>query len=453
MVQSGWPGKAALHWIQQILCERYGHAFQLTLVNDRFIRLELHDLPGFLEFTGDPLTFNRRDSDLPCALWRAREEGWSPVYMDELLAPGVEVLPNPLLERTEQGYRIHYDVLGFTYWMLSRCEEIGREDLDEHGRFPAQHSNAFKRGYLERPLVDEWLAVLGQIIERQWPQVTLKLHQFSVKVSHDVDEPSRYAFRSAKGIIRAVGGDLIKRADIVGAIRAPIIKLSSGQRLSHLDPFNTFNWLMDQSESRGLVSAFYFICGRTDPSKDADYELEHPAIRDLLRTIHVRGHEIGLHPSYNTYLCSDALKNEAQRLRTVCAEEGIVQSGWGGRMHYLRWSQPATLAAWEQAGMSYDSTLGYAGLPGFRCGTCYEYQGFDPVGQRALSLRIRPLIVMDVTIISAAYLGLGTGQEAKEVVDRFKSACRAVGGVFTLLWHNSNFMKSQERDFYSGILE
>ena len=452
MVRSGWPSDVTLNWMQGILCERFGQEALLSLVDDQYIRLGFQGQSGFIELSLDPGTFNRNDSELPCGVWDPRDEGWIPVYLNKLAAPGVEVLPVPLLEPINQGYRIHYDLLGLTYWMLSRCEEIGRLDLDEHGRFPARCSHAFKWGYLERPLVDEWLAILAQVIERQWPHLTLVEHGFSIKVSHDVDEPSRYAFRSAKRLVRAVGGDLLKRADILSAIRAPLVKFSSGRRLSRFDPSNTFSWIMDQSERHGLVSAFYFICGRTDPSKDADYELEHPAIRDLLRSIHARGHEIGLHPSYNTHLCSDALKCEADRLRKVCAEEGIVQSGWGGRMHYLRWSQSATLAAWEQAGMTYDSTLGYAELPGFRCGTCHEYQGFDPVEQRALSLRIRPLIMMDVTLTSAAYLGLNCGQSAREVVDRFKSACQSVDGVFTLLWHNSNFMTPQERDFYSDIL-
>lgn len=60
------------------------------------------------------------------------------------------------------------------------------------------------------------------------------------------------------------------------------------------------------------------------------------------------------------------------------------------------------------AGMSYDSTLGYADRPGFRCGTCFEYTAFDVVSDQPLSLRIRPLIAMDCTVIAERYLGLGS---------------------------------------------
>ncbi len=291
------------------------------------------------------------------------------------------------------------------------------------------------------------------MIAKQWPSLELKVHAFSMKVSHDVDEPSRYAFRSLKGLVRAAGGDLLKRGDFFAAMRVPLIKWGSRTSLSTRDPSNTFDWLMTESERHGLISAFYFICGRTEAAKDGDYEIEHLAIRALLRAIHERGHEIGLHPSYNTFLSEDGVTQEATRLKQVCHEEGIELDIVGGRMHYLRWRNPSTLNAWEKAGMSYDSTLGYAELPGFRCGTCHEYPAFDPIAQKMLKLRIRPLILMDVTLISSSYMGLEPDEDARVIVEKLKSACRVVGGTFTLLWHNSNFLRVEERTFYSSILE
>lgn len=55
-----------------------------------------------------------------------------------------------------------------------------------------------------------------------------------------------------------------------------------------------------------MVSAFYF-CGRPRTGKDADYEPEHPAVRELIRRIHARSHEIGLHPRYNIFQQSEAI--------------------------------------------------------------------------------------------------------------------------------------------------
>lgn len=92
----------------------------------------------------------------------------------------------------------------------------------------------------------------------------------------------------------------------------------------------------------------------------------------------------------------------------------------------------------------------YADRPGFRCGTCFEYPAFDPVAQEALSLRIRPLIAMKCTVTSSLYMGLGTGTEALEVFTALKNTCRAIGGSFTLLWHNSEMKRSKE--LYKKVL-
>ena len=97
---------------------------------------------------------------------------------------------------------IHFDIIGLTYWMLARIEEIGRTDLDAHQRLLSTSSHAFKKGYLERPIVDEWLHILGQVIQRQWPSLELKKHLFDMKVSHDVDNPSCCGFLNFNQLIK-----------------------------------------------------------------------------------------------------------------------------------------------------------------------------------------------------------------------------------------------------------
>lgn len=443
---------AVLAWLQLILLERFGHTFSLRTIGQDTIQMGRVNDSSCIIMSADDVAYSRADSNLPFTTWNAAAEGWQSALGKSLPAPGAANLPSPLIEQTDAGYCIHYDILGLTYWMLSRQEEVGRTDLDNHGRFPATSSHAFKHGYLERPVVDEWLHLLGQVIQRLWPDLRLKQHKFSMKLSHDVDEPSRYGFRTAKGIALGMAGHVVKRRDLKSALQVPWIRLNSRTTLNPADPVNTFDWIMDASERHGLVSAFYFICGRTDKSKDADYEPEHPAIRELMRRIHARGHEVGLHPSYNSYQNPRVIIAEALRLRRVCEEEGISQPEWGGRMHFLRWEHPKTLQAWDDAGMTYDSTLSYADRPGFRCGTCFEYTAFNPVSGKPLNLRVRPLIAMECTVMAPRYMGLGTGVAALEKLIEFKNICKAVNGCFTLLWHNSNLESLAERCLYKAVL-
>ncbi len=441
----------ALRWLEIILAERFGHSFVLK-EQAKVVSLEFPGHPGKIEFDHLQSIFHQSRSDFPCYQWEASAEGFSAPIEDILPAPSEFELPSRLIELKKNSAIIHYDILGLTYWMLTRLEEVGRADLDIHQRFPATSSHAYQHGYLERPIVDEWLIILGQVIQRVWPMLELRDHKFSTVVSHDVDSPSLYAFKAWSTIGRMMVGHLLKRRDLKAFLAAPYLKIATRKQLNPADPYNTFDWLMDISDANNLHSAFYFICGRTDHLRDADYEPEHPVIRNLMRRIHARGYEIGLHPSYRTFQKSSLIKHEAEQLKRICAEEGIQQSVWGGRMHYLRWEQPTTLRAWNSAGMSYDSSLGYADRPGFRCGTCYEYPSFDPVAQARLRLRIKPLVVMECTVIEPIYLGLGISQEAEDRMKLLKERCRKVAGTFGLLWHNSYFKAPALKTMYERIV-
>ncbi|MDP4532064.1 polysaccharide deacetylase family protein [Marinobacter salarius] len=441
----------ALSWIESILLERFGQPFCLWEESGTVL-MNIPGREGHICFDHLQKVFHQSQSEFPCMNWDASKEGYNPPIEGVIPAPSEAKLPLPLIVLHPKVAIIHYDIIGLTYWVLSRKEEIGRKDLDEHQRFPSISSHAYKNGYLERPIVDEWLIILGQVIEQVWPHIKLKTHIFSVKVSHDVDNPSLYGFEDWTTLVRMMTANLVKRCDIKGFLTAPFVKLSRDNGLSTFDPNNTFDWLMDVSEANNIRSAFYFICGRTDRLRDGNYEIEHPAIRKLMRSIHRRGHEIGLHPSYGTFNSPALIRNEAERLKKVCDEENITQNSWGGRMHYLRWQQPITLRGWDHAGMDYDSTLGYADRPGFRCGTCYEYPAFDPEGQQQLRLRLRPLIVMEGTIIAKQYLNLGVGRNAEDRVMQLKRRCRAVNGSFTLLWHNSTLRSASLKAMYSRLL-
>lgn len=448
-----WYTTNAIKWMVLILEERFGHVFTLRPEpNGKIIELSLLDHSDSITFILDGSTFIRSDSDLPCSIWNAAAEGWNTVLEPGLPTPGAFTLVTPLIELNSKGYKVNYDILGLTYWILTRQEEVGRTDLDAHGRFPATSSHAFRHGYLERPIIDEWMYLIRQLISRTWPGLQLKQHTFNMMVSHDVDAPSRYGFTTAKGLLFKMAGDVVKHGNIRNAIKAPWIRFNSYKSIHHDDPFNTFEWIMDVSDYNKLTSTFYFICGRTS-NFDADYEIDHKAIRLLMKRIHERGHLIGLHPSYGTFKNPDLLVQEALKLRKVMSEENILQKNLGGRMHYLRWEQPSTLCAWEVAGMQYDSTLGYADLPGFRCGTCYEYLAFDPQAKKILNLRIRPLITMECTVMDTRYMGLGTSENSYAKFISLKKTCKAVNGTYTLLWHNSELEKKSKKKLYSSVIE
>lgn len=100
-------------------------------------------------------------------------------------------------------------------------------------------------------------------------------------------------------------------------------------------------------------------------------------------------------------------------------------------------------------GLAYDSTVGFADRVGFRAGTCLPYHPWLLQLDREAQLTEIPLIVMEKTLIR--YMGL-TPQESLEEVRSCVARCRTVGGVFTLLWHNTTLDKSEYRSLYMKML-
>ena len=104
--------------------------------------------------------------------------------------------------------------------------------------------------------------------------------------------------------------------------------------------------------------------------------------------------------------------------------------------------------------MEWDSTMGYAGAVGFRCGTCYPFPVFNVLTRKELNLVERPLSVMDVSLFSEAYMGL-TQVEALVKVREIVKTVRLFEGEFVLLWHNSNLVLNGEDywETYKAILK
>jgi len=138
-------------------------------------------------------------------------------------------------------------------------------------------------------------------------------------------------------------------------------------------------------------------------------------------------------------------------LTTILEAEKIANTKIGLRQHFLRWETPDTFQIQENVGISYDTTLGYADKPGFRAGTCYPFYAFNIKTRKELSLIERPLIVMDCTLTAPRYLNLSF-DEALQKALKLKNECEKHCGVFTLLWHNTEFSYKDKALLYEQII-
>jgi len=354
----------------------------------------------------------------------------------------------------ENKISLKLDVIGSAFFMLSRYEEAVLNTVaDPHGRFPVRASILHHHDLRMRPVINEYIEILWLCMKHLWPQLERKKRQFRTLVSHDVDYPFFYFYMNFVRLFKYAASDLL----IHGALQRAAARCKKWHRTRRgqlgEDPYNSFDLLMTIDENYNLHSTFYFLAAHPAGVRDCRYHIDDPVITGLLRSIYDRGHEIGLHASYNSYLDCDQTSLEFNKLRQTCKNEGIKQEAWGSRQHYLRWKTPATILNLEKAGLSYDSSLGFAENPGFRCGICYEYPAYDLLRRRPLKIRERPLIVMESSIIDKHYMNLGSGEKAYSLMAQLKDICRLYNGDFTLLWHNTHLVEQSQIELYRAVLE
>jgi hypothetical protein len=316
---------------------------------------------------------------------------------------------------------------------LSRFEEMQATERDVHGRFSASMSLAARDGFLNRPIVDEYGLALEQALTHllpRWQPVERKLR---VKLSHDIDEVGiPFNFSSAVGHTIRRHKPLATVRDLLGSV--------VGLSPTYLKLIRS---IVRMSLERGLDSAVYWKASRRSPL-DSGYDPRHPKVREVISWLHEQGVETGVHPGYETFLSPDRLLREVQILREALGEQPL-----GGRQHYLRWC-PDSWLHWETCGLAYDSTVGYADQIGFRAGTCVPYRPWLLFLNREANLIEIPLLVMDGTLLY--YMGL-TPRQSLEAVLECVTRCSFIGGVFTLLWHNSSLIDPIYKDLYRNILD
>ena len=331
------------------------------------------------------------------------------------------------------------DIFASAFFMLTRWEEYVLDARDSHDRFPAKASLAYRNGFLDRPVVNEYVEILWRILKNLGLEEERKERRFSIFPTHDVD--STYYWITWRFILKTLAGDLLKR-------KSPGLFFDHAKSLSAIifgfarDPFDTFSDLMRLSDSHNVKSHFFFMCGGNSKFDNA-YQLNSRRTKKLISRIVAARHEVGIHPSYNTYQDPKRLKGELDLLTKVSKRPVTT-----GRQHVLRYDIVSTPRIWDSLSMAWDSTLGYAEHNGFRAGVCYEFSMFDFLSRRKLNLKQKPLLFMEVTDFKYRKLSLEQSvQNTQKLIQRVRN----YNGEFVFLWHNSNIDRDEWRERFRAL--
>src|SRR5262249_54607347 len=175
-------------------------------------------------------------------------------------------------------------------------------------------------------------------------------------------------------------------------------------------------------ERMGPPSTCFFLARQDDPH-DGYPERYRPAFPRALEQTAADGRELALHASYRSRDRPGAIAEEAK----------LLPDAHGLRHHYLR-SDPDRLAAeLRDAGLEYDSSIGWPSRPGLRAGTPYPYRLWDPERREPGAWEL-PLVLMDATLAEERYLGLSPDDAYGVAVETLEPVSEH-GGAVAILWH------------------
>lgn len=322
----------------------------------------------------------------------------------------------------ENGIVCYIDIIASTFFMLSRWEEYVIKERDDLDRFSAKNSLAFKNNFLQHPVVNYYIELVWNLLENINFTEKRKTRVFQLIPTHDVDLPRLWWKK--KDLIKTLISSLIKQKSVKEFFS--LLKVY----LKKEDPFDTFDYLMSLSEKNNFKSHFFFMSGGTS-NKDNFYKINNPLVIEIIKSIKNRNHNIGFHPSFNSYNNHSQFEKELRILEHVVGQKVGI-----GRQHFLRFEVPKTWQIWEDNKMKWDSSMTYHDIEGFRCGVCYPFSVFNILTRKQLKLVEKPLIVMDGSLVTYQTL---TIEEAYNKIDFLIKQVKLFNGEFIFLWHNSAF--------------
>jgi hypothetical protein len=330
-----------------------------------------------------------------------------------------------------------FDMFAASFYLVSRYEEYLPSIRDNHDRFDAKQSIAFKEGFIRQAVVDRWSLHLKKILLNRYPELKLKNREFTYINTIDIDNAWAYKH---KGIFRTCGAIVKDISKMDWKNFFDRIQVFLGRKR---DMYDTYEYMLSMQNKYGYKSIYFFLFG--DYGKyDRNVSNGNKEFRALIKSIADEA-EIGIHPSYSSNKNLNELELEIKRLGKVIKRD-ITKS----RNHFLKLSFPTTYQRLLDLDIEEDYTMGYANDVGFRAGTSFSFPFYNIDVEQETKLRIHPFVVMDATLLY--YLQLSP-EEGITLTKQMIEEVKHVNGTFISLWHNETLSDSLQWQGWKNVYE
>ncbi len=343
------------------------------------------------------------------------------------------------------------DLVASAFFMLTRYEEFVRKEVrDVHGRFPGKESLAYRAGFIDHPIIDEYSVHFRKLLQNSGFDVPEYQNRIKkIYLTHDVDSVSH--FRNVKSLAGALLRGIKRRKEASKALKS----FFGGLRY---DPWYTFPFLykinneLIQTIGSDRCETLLFIRSSNSRRKEDKPvpNLTHPDYQHLIKYSKRKGVRIGLHASYAAGIKPDLIADEKRKLE-VHAKINVCCN----RHHYLNTREPFDMIALLHAGITHDFSMGYADMAGFRLGTCRPVQWINLLTGEVTELTLHSLQIMDVSLNDKRYMYMSS-HDALQYCTQLIDTVEKYSGELVLLWHNTSVEKtpnSYHRSLYKDIVK
>ncbi|MDC0528826.1 hypothetical protein OAO19_00990 [Gammaproteobacteria bacterium] len=323
--------------------------------------------------------------------------------------------------------------------------ECWHERLWEN-KFGPIHSYSFRlKGWDERAWERAWVNRIGLFL-REWAAFKIsessehlfgKKDEAEIKMTHDVDAIKKtwaIRFKQAVFILFNAFRALLNGNFLTAArkIKKSLIFLFTNEN------WMVFNKLLAYEKDVNVKSTFHFYgdLQKKNLKKmliDPGYRINSNVLKNVISDVLSDNHEIGLHPSFESWNNIEDLKRQKRALEDASGR-AIVNV----RQHWLRFSWNSTWACQEAVGLKLDSTLMFNDRPGFRNSCSLVWHPWNVNKNQTHKIQAISSILMDSHIHD--YLEL-EDNERENIMSYWIKECRIVSGKSAVLWHPHTLTK------------
>ncbi len=340
----------------------------------------------------------------------------------------------------DNAYTLSFDLFSSIFYLLSRYEEYYHYTPDKHDRYPATASILYRKGWLQRPIVDEWVSAFRKLLQSA-AGITAPPTYFVFQPTYDID--MAYAHLH-KGLGRIVGAYM--RAFLKGQLQQ-ISERTQVLKNKQKDPFDSFRWLRQLHKEYDCRPVYFVLAALKTTAFDKNIHPQHPAMMRVIKNLAKEG-TIGIHPSYYS-ADENLLSKEKKTLEHISARIATVS-----RQHYIKVRTPFTQRSLLAHDIRHDYSMGYGAFLGFRAGTGSSFLWYDIEKETITALRIHPFCFMDTT---AHYENRLTVSDAFARLQEMSRKLEQTGSTLITVFHNFSLGTSNEwqgwRQAYESFLQ